>query len=188
MAVTQDAVGRRVVLSPQEALIAGGPAEEFEQRMQALFRDGSRDLLVDLRRVPTIDSRGVRALVRAHTSAQRLGAAFRIACPCPRVRTVLELSKLDHVFAVYDSIDAAQKREVPWQTLWVLLAGGALCAALVGGGLRWPLAGNPDVVTFPESGRSRPPDPAPAVHRADQAGRRRADRDPRDRGACAEQP
>jgi anti-anti-sigma factor len=152
MAVTQDAVGRRVVLSPQEALIAGGPAEEFEQRMQALFRDGSRDLLVDLRRVPTIDSRGVRALVRAHTSAQRLGATFRIACPCPRVRTVLELSKLDHVFAVYDSIDAAQKREVPWRTLWVLLAGGALCAALVGGGLRWPLAGNPDVVTFPESG------------------------------------
>ena len=60
MTVTQDAVGRRVVLSPQEALVAGGPAEEFEQRVQALFRDGSRDLLVDLRRVPTIDSRGVR--------------------------------------------------------------------------------------------------------------------------------
>src|SRR5262245_58297834 len=56
MTVTQDAVGRRVVLSPQEALVAGGPAEEFEQRVQALFRTGSRDLLVDLRQVPTIDS------------------------------------------------------------------------------------------------------------------------------------
>ena len=143
MTVTQDAVGRRVVLSPQEGLVAGGPAEEFEQRVQALFRNGSTDLLVDLRQVPTIDSRGVRALVRAHTSAQRLGATFRIACPCPAVRTILEVSKLDSVFVVYDTIDAAQKRDLRWDLVWTALAGGALCAALVAGGLRWPLAGNP---------------------------------------------
>jgi anti-anti-sigma factor len=150
MTVTQDAVGRRVVLSPQEALVAGGPAEEFEQRVQALFRDGSRDLLVDLRQVPTIDSRGVRALVRAHTSAQRLGATFRIACPCPAVRTMLEVSKLDHVFAVYDTVDAAKKRELRWEVVWAALAGGALCAALVWGGLRWPVAAIPDSTTILE--------------------------------------
>src|SRR5215213_8138539 len=123
MTVTQDAVGRRVVLSPQEGLVAGGPAEEFEQRVKALFRDGSTDLLVDLRRVPTIDSRGVRALVRAHTSAQRLGATFRLACPCPAVRTILEVSKLDHVFDIYETFDAARKREVRWDLLWTLLLG-----------------------------------------------------------------
>jgi anti-anti-sigma factor len=149
MTVTQDAVGRRVVLSPQEGLVAGGPAEEFEQRVQALFRNGSTDLLVDLRNVPTIDSRGVRALVRAHTSAQRLGATFRIACPCPAVRTILEVSKLDSVFVVYDSLDAAQKRDLHWDWVWTILAGAALCAALVFGGLRWPLAGNPEAVSVP---------------------------------------
>ena len=149
MTVTQDAVGRRVVLSPQEGLVAGGPAEEFEQRVQALFRDGSMDLLVDLRRVPTIDSRGVRALVRAHTSAQRLGARFRIACPCAQVRTILAVSKLDHVFEVYDSFDAARKREPRWDVLWVTAAAVALCGALVWGGLRWPFAGNPDAIAIP---------------------------------------
>ncbi len=149
MTVTQDAVGRRVVLSPQEGLVAGGPAEEFEQRVQALFRNGSTDLLVDLRRVPTIDSRGVRALVRAHTSAQRLGATFRIACPCRAVRTMLEVSKLDSVFVVYDTIAAAQRRDLRWDLVWTSLAGGALCAALVAGGLRWPLAGNPDAPMLP---------------------------------------
>ena len=149
MTVTQDAVGRRVVLSPQEALVAGGAAEEFEQRVQALFRDGSRDLLVDLRHVPTIDSRGVRALVRAHTSAQRLGASFRIACPCPAVRTILEVSKLDQVFAVYETVEAAKKHQLRWDLVWFGLAGGALCAALVWGGLRFPLIGNPDVESIP---------------------------------------
>ena len=161
MTVTQDAVGRRVVLSPQEGLVAGGPAEEFEQRVQALFRNGSTDLLVDLRRVPTIDSRGVRALVRAHTSAQRLGATFRIACPCPAVRTILEVSKLDHVFVVYDNIDAAQKRDLRWDLVWTALGGGALCMALVAGGLRWPLAGNPDAAMLPTGAEGLPAGLAP---------------------------
>ena len=92
MTVTQDSVpGRRVVLSPQEVLVAGGPAEEFEQRVQRLLRDGHHDLLVDLRSVPRIDSRGVRALVRGHTTAQRLHANFRLACPSAHIRDVLAL-------------------------------------------------------------------------------------------------
>jgi anti-anti-sigma factor len=113
MTVAQRSVGRRVVLSPQEALVAGGPAEEFEQGVQALYRNGSTEVLVDLRQVPTIDSRGVRALVRAHTTAQRLGATFRIACPCPAVRRILEVSKLDSVFVVYDTVDEAKRHEIP---------------------------------------------------------------------------
>ena len=59
MTVTQDAVGRRVVLSPQEGLVAGGPAEDFEQRVQSLFRNGSTDLLVDLRGQVNVRLRGV---------------------------------------------------------------------------------------------------------------------------------
>jgi anti-anti-sigma factor len=161
MAVTQDAVGRRVVLSPQEGLVAGGPAEEFEQRVQRLYRDGYTDLLVDLRQVPTIDSRGVRALVRAHTTAQRLGGSFRIACPCSQVRSILEVSKLDNVFVVHDTLAAAQRRVIPWDILWIAGAGTALCAALVWGGLLWPPGGSPDAAGIPlvedESGLSPQP-------------------------------
>jgi anti-anti-sigma factor len=149
MTVAQRSVGRRVVLSSQEALVAGGPAEEFEQGVQALYRNGSTEVLVDLRQVPTIDSRGVRALVRAHTTAQRLGATFRIACPCPAVRRILEVSKLDSVFVVYDTVDEAKRHEIRWDFLWIALAGAAVCAALVWGGLRWPTNMAPDDVMFP---------------------------------------
>ena len=138
MTVTQDAVGRRVVLSPQEGLVAGGPAEEFEQHIQRLLREGHHDLLVDLRKVPRIDSRGVRALVRGHTTAQRLNASFRLACPGPHIREVLELSHLDSIFTIYDTFDAARKQEIHWDRLWLALAGAGLCGALVWGGLRWP--------------------------------------------------
>ena len=138
MTVTHDAVGRRVVLSPQEGLVAGGPAEQFEQRIQTLLRDGHHDLLVDLRNVPRIDSRGVRALVRGHTTAQRLHANFRLAGPGPHIREVLALSRLDTIFTIYDTFDAAQKREVRWDWAWIAVGGVALCALLVAAGLRWP--------------------------------------------------
>ena len=138
MSLTQDSLGRRVVLSPQEALIAGGPAEEFEQRVQALLRDGYHDLLVDLRRVPRIDSRGVRALVRGHTTAQRLHATFGLACPGPHIRDVLRLAHLDTIFTIHDNFERARRKGIRWDRTWVVTGGAALCAALLWIGLRWP--------------------------------------------------
>lgn len=156
MNVTQDAVGRRVVLSPQEGLVAGGPAEEFEQRIQALLRDGHHDLLVDLREVPRIDSRGVRALVRGHTTAQRLHARFRLACPGPHIRDVLELSRLDSIFTIYETFDEARKTEIRWDRLWVAGGGAVLCAALVWLGIAWPETGRTDGAAAPGLTASTP--------------------------------
>jgi hypothetical protein len=59
------------------------------------------------------------------------------------------VSKLDSVFVVYETIESAQKRDLRWDLVWTALAGGALCAALVAAGLRWPLAGTPEVVGLP---------------------------------------
>jgi anti-anti-sigma factor len=141
MTVSQDsAPGRRVVLSPQEPLVAGGPAEEFEGRVQALLRDGHHDLLVDLRSVPRIDSRGVRALVRGHTTAQRLHANFRLACPSEHIRDVLALSRLDSIFTIHDTFEEAKRRQIRWDRAWVALAGVGVCAGLVWIGFRWPAA------------------------------------------------
>jgi anti-anti-sigma factor len=154
MTVPQDSVGRRVVLSPQEGLVAGGPAEEFEQRIQTLLRDGHHDLLVDLRYVPKIDSRGVRALVRGHTTAQRLHARFRLACPGPHIRDVLELSRLDSIFTIYDTIDEAKKTEIRWDRLWIALSGAALCGGLLWAGLRWPGEVGPDPSSLPAGGQA----------------------------------
>jgi anti-anti-sigma factor len=161
MTVTQDAVGRRVVLSPQEGLVAGGPAEEFEQRIQSLLRDGHHDLVVDLRQVPRIDSRGVRALVRGHTTAQRLHARFRLACPGPHIRDVLALSRLDSIFTIHETFDAAEKTEIPWSRYWIAGGGTVLCALLVWAGLRWPeVALGGDGSRF----QSAAPEPSVALH------------------------
>jgi anti-anti-sigma factor len=129
----------RLVLSPQVPLVAGGAAEAFERDIQQLFRSGRRHLVLDLSGVSSIDSAGIRALVRGHTTAQRLGGSLRIAAMRPVVAQILEASRLSSIFITYESVEAARLAAWPWRKLRVLVAGIALCSALLWIGLKWPL-------------------------------------------------
>jgi anti-anti-sigma factor len=128
---------RQVHVAPQEPLVAGGPAEEYERQVNALFRSGCRHLIADLRAVSGIDSAGVRALVRSHTTAQRVGGAFTLVAPQPRVREVLQLSHLESVFDIRESLDAARVPGWRFSSLRLILPGAALCIALAWAGTRW---------------------------------------------------
>ena len=120
-------------------LVAGGAAEAFERDIQQLFRAGQRHLIIDLSGVSMMDSGGIRALVRGHTTAQRLGGSMRLAAMPPVVARVLEDSRLSSIFVTYDSVEAARLAAWPWRKLRVLAAGAALCGALVWVGLKWPM-------------------------------------------------
>ena len=128
----------RLLLSPQEPLVAGGPAEEFERRIQEVFKSGQEHLVIDLRGVPTIDSAGIRALVRGHTTAQRLNRRFTLVSPNPRVRETLELSLLTRVLEVVDTLVEAKTHTIPWNRLAAGTAVGVVGLSLVGIGLMWP--------------------------------------------------
>src|SRR5439155_3019999 len=146
------AVGDRLLLSPREPLLAGGAAEAFESQLRQLVRSGHKHLVVDLAGVSAIDSAGIRALVRGHTSAQRAGGSLRLAAAKPAVTKVLEASHLASVFESYESVEAARFAALPWKKIWVGVGGVALCAGMVYAGLKWPaeLAGITNVVeSFP---------------------------------------
>ena len=130
-------VADRLVLSPQEPLVAGGSAEAFESQLRQLYRSGQRHLVIDFKRVPTIDSAGIRALVRGHTTAQRVEGTLRLAALPARVREMLDASRLATVFDIYESIEAARIASWPWRTIRVTIFGAVLCGTLVWMGLHW---------------------------------------------------
>jgi len=129
----------RLVLSPQVPLVGGGAAEAFEQDIQQLFRRGQRHLIIDMSGVAAIDSAGIRALVRGHTTSQRLGGSLRLAAMTSAASGVLDASRLGSIFNTYPSVDAARLASWPWRTVRIVVAGAALCTALVWIGLTWPL-------------------------------------------------
>ena len=147
-----------MVLSPQEPLIAGGPAEELERRIQDTFKAGFEHVVIDLRGVPNADSAGIRALVRGHTSAQRLNRRFTLVSPNARVKELLELSLLTRVLEVVDSLVEARAKTIAWDRVWTGVAVAAVGLALVGVGS-----------AFPDFGRSVNPGTPGFMDRADQA-------------------
>jgi anti-anti-sigma factor len=136
---TNRPVADRLVLSPQVPLVAGGAAEAFERDIQQLFRGGQRHLIIDLSGVTMMDSGGIRALVRGHTTAQRLGGSLRLAAMPPEVARVLEASRLSSIFVTYESVEGARLAAWPWRRMRILAGGAALCTTLVWIGLKWPL-------------------------------------------------
>ena len=131
----------QLLLSPQEPLIAGGPAEELERRIQEVFKSGYAHVVIDLRGVPNADSAGIRALVRGHTSAQRLSRRFTVVSPNPKVMELLELSLLTRVLEVVDTLVDAKTKSIPWDRVWSGVAVALVGLTLVGVGMRWPLLG-----------------------------------------------
>jgi anti-anti-sigma factor len=139
--------------------VGGGAAEAFEQQLQRLIRDGYRNLVVDLSDVSAIDSAGIRALVRGHTSARRVEGTLHLAAPRPKVSEVLELSHLSGIFEMHESVEAAKIAAWPWAAIRAAAGGTALCGLLVWVGFQWPaeLAGYGEAVTSAVTGSTPAP-------------------------------
>ncbi len=70
-----------------------------------------RDVLVDLGGVSYIDSSGVASLVEAFQTARKNGTRFALAGVSPAAMRVLQLARLDRVFAIHASVEDALKPE-----------------------------------------------------------------------------
>lgn len=79
---------------------------EFAADVGALLTDRPR-LVIDLKQLLFIDSSGVGALVNALTVARKAGGDIKLANVPPHVRGVLEVVRLDKLFASFGSVDEA---------------------------------------------------------------------------------
>jgi len=145
MAVPTKAAGDALILSPSGPLVAGGTAEEFESSIQAIYKSGYRHLVADLRDVTTVDSAGIRALVRGLTSSQRLGGSFKLVAPSPDVLAVLHVAQLDSVFVVHDRVEAAVTKRRHLRGLGPFVGGAVIVTLLAAAGAWW-LPAAPDSV------------------------------------------
>jgi len=137
MAIPQQVARGHLVLTPRQPLVAGGEAEDFEASVKRLLGQGYRLLIADLNAVTAIDSAGIRALVRAHTSAGRVGGSFRIARPTAHTLELLKVARLDTVLSVYDSIHEAKQQAVKWREIVAIAVGIAACLLIAVLGLEW---------------------------------------------------
>ena len=136
--VTERTARGWTVLSAGSTFGAEGSAEEFEQRVQRLVREGHRRLVADLHSLTNVDDSGISTLLRCQAAVERSGGTFRTVATRPELVRALAEAGLERVLAPVDSVESATTRAVAWNDLAlggsVLLVTGTLVALGRAGG------------------------------------------------------
>lgn len=102
MELTASDSGSVTVLTVNGDLVIGEPEAVFKKTVTRLLEEGKVNFLIDLGQVGFLDSSGLGALVRAMTLSQKEGGQTKLLSAGPQVRKLLEMTKLDSVFEIYD--------------------------------------------------------------------------------------
>ncbi|HEY6392661.1 MAG TPA: STAS domain-containing protein [Bryobacteraceae bacterium] len=77
---------------------------------QSILRDGEEPItIVNLAKVPFVDSAGLGALIGVHTSSQKLGRKYAVVGASDRVRTLFEVAGIEKILVTYDTVEDAKK-------------------------------------------------------------------------------
>ena len=69
------------ILRLRGRLTLGQPVDDFRRALEQGFESGDTRFLVNLAEVPMVDSSGIGALVRCHTSARQRGGNVKLVQP-----------------------------------------------------------------------------------------------------------
>jgi anti-sigma B factor antagonist len=98
-------VGGCVVVTPAGALdVATSP--QLHALLHQTLDDGETRLVLDLSQVDFIDSTALRVLVSIHKRLRESGG-FAVVCPHARIRRIFDLTALDRVLTLTDTVDEA---------------------------------------------------------------------------------
>jgi len=95
-----------IVLSVERALKGTGEIS-LRERIDDLVRDGRRQILIDLRNVPDMDSTELGRLIRAHLSVRQAGGRVRVCNASQRILSLLKITHLDTVLDLYSTEEQA---------------------------------------------------------------------------------
>ena len=86
-----------------EAITSGGGRDlTLHELIRDLLKEGHKNLLLNLRDVPYVDSSGIGEFFSSFTTAQNQGGVLKLSNPNERVRNVLHLTKLNTVIDVME--------------------------------------------------------------------------------------
>jgi anti-sigma B factor antagonist len=80
---------------------------EIRASLLEIIDQKPKRLVVDLSRVPYVDSSGIAVLILAMQSMEHQGGTFVLAGAQETVQTILECAKLDQYFTLFPDVDAA---------------------------------------------------------------------------------
>jgi anti-sigma B factor antagonist len=94
-------VGSVVVLDIEGKILLGDGDTEIKQAVDGLLSQGRRKILLNLAKVPYIDSAGLGEVIRCFTALRKNGGDLKLLAPNQRLVDLLNVTKLVNVFDWY---------------------------------------------------------------------------------------
>jgi len=100
-------IGEVTIIDVDGKILLGEGDVEIKETVDALLKKGDRKVLLNLARVPYLDSAGLGEIIRCFTALRRNGGHFKLLSPNKRVIDLLSITKLLNVFDCYDNESSA---------------------------------------------------------------------------------
>jgi anti-sigma B factor antagonist len=94
--------GQTSILVVEGKLSIGAAVDDFRDRWNEAIAEGAHDIIVDLSRVPIIDSSAIGSLIRCHSVISAKGGKLKLVGSHEIVRQAFKMTRLDSVFEFYD--------------------------------------------------------------------------------------
>ena len=108
--VLHERVEDGIVVLYVEKRLHGEGEVTLRERLDALVRRGSSDVLVNLQNLPYVDSSELGRLIRAHISVRQAGGRVRLCNLSERVATLVKMTRLDTVLEIFGTEEEALRQ------------------------------------------------------------------------------
>jgi anti-sigma B factor antagonist len=98
-----------VVVDVDGKVVLGDGDVEIKQAVDTLLKKGDTKILLNMAKVPYLDSAGLGEIIRCFTALRRCGGTLKLLAPNPRIIDLLNITKLMNVFDCYDNEATAIK-------------------------------------------------------------------------------
>jgi len=96
-----------IVIDVDGKMVLGEGDVEIKKTVDQLLEKGNKKFLLNLAKVPYIDSSGLGEIIRCFTTLRKAGGQFKLLSPNQRILDLLTITKLLDVFDIYDSESTA---------------------------------------------------------------------------------
>ncbi len=96
-----------IVLDIEGKIVLGEGDTEIKKAVDDQLKRGSNKILLNLARVPYLDSAGLGEIIRCFTAVRKSGGNVKLLSPNQRIIELLTITQLINVFDWYDDEAAA---------------------------------------------------------------------------------
>lgn len=89
------------ILDLSGKLMGGPDADFFKDTIKQLIEEGYKNVIVNLKHVPWVNSTGLGILIAGYTTLKREGGALKLTHVTERIDSILMITKLGTIFESY---------------------------------------------------------------------------------------